>query len=86
MATRPNLKVYIVEEPREQGGKAFWHEVGIGWAHENGPGSNLFITAGMAVTGKLVVIENKPQEEPARSPEREARRASPQASASKPAR
>ena len=35
---RPPHRVFAVTEPRHEGGKSFWQDIGAAWAHEEGQG------------------------------------------------
>jgi hypothetical protein len=59
---KPTHTVYVVEG---EGEKAFWTKVGAAWAHEDGQGYNVSLTA-MPVNGRLVVRTAKASEEQAR--------------------
>ena len=57
MTTKPTLRAYIVQEPKTEGGKGRWIEVGALWPHKNGNGFDLVIPDGMSVSGRIVCIE-----------------------------
>lgn len=57
--TRPTHAVYVVEG---EGDSAFWTKIGAAWAHEDGQGFNVALTA-MPLNGRLVVRAAKPQGE-----------------------
>lgn len=56
---RPSHAVYLVEG---EGETAFWTKIGGAWAHEDGEGFNLQLSA-LPVSGRLVVRKPKPQAE-----------------------
>lgn len=58
---KPTHTVYVVEG---EGDKAFWTKLGAAWAHEDGQGYNISLTA-MPLNGRLVVRTAKPSEEQA---------------------
>lgn len=61
---KPTYYVFITQEsqPDSQGEKTtYWTKVGVAFAHNGKPGLNIVLTPGIAVSGKLVLLE--PQEE-----------------------
>ncbi|HFN0790203.1 TPA: hypothetical protein ACHB2C_004359 [Klebsiella variicola subsp. variicola] len=61
---KPMYYVFITQEsqPDSQGEKTtYWTKVGVAFAHNGKPGLNIVLTPGIAVSGKLVLLE--PQEE-----------------------
>ncbi|RWR02816.1 ATP-binding protein [[Pantoea] beijingensis] len=57
---KPDYYAYITQEsqPDAQGGKnTFWTKVGVAFAHHGKPGLNIVLTPGIAVSGKLVLLE-----------------------------
>jgi hypothetical protein len=60
MSTKPTHTAYIVTEPAAGSDrKAFWHEVGAVWPHQNGEGFDIVIPAGLSVSGRLVCTKRK---------------------------
>ena len=51
--------VFVVDG---EGDNAFWTKIGAAWAHEDGKGFNVTLTA-MPVGGRLVICEPKPVED-----------------------
>ena len=49
--TRPTYAVYVVEG---EGDNAYWTKIGAAWAHEDGEGYNISLTA-LPLNGRLVV-------------------------------
>jgi hypothetical protein len=49
--SRPTHTVYIVEG---EGDSAYWTKIGAAWAHEDGEGYNISLTA-LPLNGRLVV-------------------------------
>jgi hypothetical protein len=49
--SRPTHAVYVVEGDKDN---AFWTKLGSAWAHEDGDGLNIVLTA-LPLTGRLVV-------------------------------
>ncbi len=58
--TRPTLTVFVVEG---EGDSAFWTKIGAAWAHDDGEGFNILLTA-MPLNGRLVVRTAKTTEKP----------------------
>ena len=57
---KPDYLVYITQETDNHGEKnTFWTKVGAAFVHKEKPGLNIIITPGIAVSGKLVLIEPK---------------------------
>ncbi|WP_054177358.1 hypothetical protein [Citrobacter sp. CtB7.12] len=57
---KPDYIVYITQEshPDIQGETStFWTKVGVAFAHNNKPGLNIILTPGLAVSGKLILLE-----------------------------
>jgi hypothetical protein len=44
-----------------EGKKATWTRIGAAWPNEDGKGYNLVIAPGLAVSGKIVLREPRPQ-------------------------
>jgi hypothetical protein len=63
MSTKPTHRAYLVQEPKSEGGKARWLEVGTVWPHRNGGGFDLVIPEGMALTGRIVCVERRDENE-----------------------
>ncbi|WP_413733219.1 hypothetical protein [Sodalis sp. RH20] len=67
---KPVYLAYVTQEsqPDPQGEKTtYWTKVGVAFAHRGKPGLNVMLTPGIAVSGKLVLLEprddnNTPQE------------------------
>ena len=55
--TQPSHAVYVIEG---DGPSAFWTKVGSAWAHNDGDGFNIQLTA-LPLTGRLAVRKAKPQ-------------------------
>ena len=54
----PSHGVYVVED---EGEKAFWTKVGAAWAHGDGEGFNVTLTA-IPVSGGIVIRSRKEKE------------------------
>ena len=59
---KPTYNVYVTQEvpTDENGGKnTYWTKVGAAFAHNGKPGLNIMLVPGLAVSGKLVLLEPK---------------------------
>lgn len=59
---KPIYNVYVTQEvpTDENGGKnTYWTKVGAAFAHNGKPGLNIMLVPGIAVSGKLVLLEPK---------------------------
>lgn len=66
--SKPSHKAYLVIDPKEGSErKARWLEVGAVWPHKNGEGFDLTIPNGLAVSGRIVCVVPKLEEEKAAS-------------------
>lgn len=57
---KPIYHVFVTQEsqPDQQGEKnTWWTKVGVAFAHHGKPGLNVVLTPGIAVSGKLVLLE-----------------------------
>ncbi|HDF5696921.1 TPA: hypothetical protein PC645_004658 [Klebsiella variicola] len=57
---KPIYHVFVTQEsqPDPQGKKnTWWTKVGVAFAHHDKPGLNVVLTPGIAVSGKLVLLE-----------------------------
>lgn len=57
---KPVYYAYVTQEsqPDSQGEKnTWWTKVGVAFAHHGKPGLNIVLTPGIAVSGKLVLLE-----------------------------
>ncbi|EHD2125283.1 hypothetical protein JRK10_004899 [Salmonella enterica] len=68
---KPAYNVYVTQESQtgENGEKnTYWTKVGVAFAHNSKPGLNIMITPGIAVSGKLVLLEPKDDAAPQAAP------------------
>ncbi|EBR1018869.1 hypothetical protein BRQ86_14030 [Salmonella enterica] len=68
---KPAYNVYVTQESQtgENGEKnTYWTKVGVAFAHNSKPGLNIMITSGIAVSGKLVLLEPKDDAAPQAAP------------------
>ncbi|HBS5825758.1 TPA: hypothetical protein MAK91_005371 [Klebsiella variicola] len=59
---KPTYNVYVTQEvpTDENGGKnTYWTKVGAAFAHNGKPRLNIMLVPGIAVSGKLVLLEPK---------------------------
>lgn len=57
---KPIYHVFVTQEgqPDMQGEKnTYWTRVGVAFSHNGKPGLNIVLTPGIAVSGKLVLLE-----------------------------
>jgi hypothetical protein len=59
VSTTPSHIAYVVTDPKEEGGKATWREVGAVWKHRNGTGFDLVVHDQLAVSGRIVCTERR---------------------------
>lgn len=62
---RKQTKPYAVYVVEGEGEKAFWTKIGAAFAHEDGEGFNILLTA-MPVNGRMVIRKPKADKELAR--------------------
>lgn len=55
----PTHELYLVRQPKKEGGKAFWKKIGAAWPHKDRKG------LGVLFDGDLVLRERKEKEAPA---------------------
>ena len=59
---KPTYNVYVTQEvPTDEnsGKNTYWTKVGAAFAHNGKPGLNIMLVPGIAVSGKLVLLEPK---------------------------
>ena len=69
---KPIYHVFVTQEgpPDTQGEKnTYWTRVGVAFAHNGKPGLNIVLTPGIAVSGKLVLLEPREDNNPPQSAE-----------------
>ncbi len=69
---KPIYHVFVTQEspPDTQGEKnTYWTRVGVAFAHNGKPGLNIVLTPGIAVSGKLVLLEPREDNIPPQSAE-----------------
>ncbi|HCJ5524760.1 TPA: hypothetical protein NUW91_001975 [Klebsiella pneumoniae] len=69
---KPVYYAYVAQEiqPDAQGDKStYWTKVGVAFAHHGKAGLNIVLTPGLAVSGKLVLLEPREENSPPQSPD-----------------
>lgn len=69
---KPVYYAYVAQEsqPDAQGEKnTYWTKVGVAFAHHGKAGLNIVLTPGIAVSGKLVLLEPREDNNPPQSAE-----------------
>lgn len=69
---KPMYHVFVTQEsqPDPQGEKStYWTKVGVAFAHHGKAGLNIVLTPGIAVSGKLVLLEPREDNNPPQSTE-----------------
>ncbi|HHX3459707.1 TPA: hypothetical protein ACU9NH_002670 [Citrobacter freundii] len=67
---KPDYYAYVAQEsqPDTQGEKnTYWTKVGVAFAHHGKDGLNIVLTPGIAVSGKLVLLEPREENSPQQS-------------------
>ncbi|WP_225087600.1 hypothetical protein [Pectobacterium colocasium] len=57
---KPTYHVFVTQESQPDAGReknTYWTKVGVAFAHNGKPGLNIVLTPGIAVSGKLVLLE-----------------------------
>ncbi|MCH4996153.1 hypothetical protein I1A41_08010 [Pectobacterium carotovorum] len=59
---KPTYHVFVTQENQSNSNReknTYWTKVGVAFAHNSKPGLNIVLTPGIAVSGKLVLLEPK---------------------------
>ncbi|QHP57774.1 hypothetical protein [Pectobacterium carotovorum] len=59
---KPTYHVFVTQESQPDSNReknTYWTKVGVAFAHNGKPGLNIVLTPGIAVSGKLVLLEPK---------------------------
>ncbi|OSM96039.1 hypothetical protein [Lonsdalea populi] len=59
---KPTYHVFVTQESQPDASReknTYWTKVGVAFAHNSKPGLNIVLTPGIAVSGKLVLLEPK---------------------------
>lgn len=70
--SKPIYHVFVTQEgPSDMLGEknTYWTRVGVAFAHNGKPGLNIVLTPGIAVSGKLVLLEPREDNIPPQSAE-----------------
>jgi len=62
MSSKPSHIAYVVTDPKDEDGKAQWHQVGAIWPHKSGKGFDLVIPPGVTLSGRIVCTEPREKE------------------------
>lgn len=63
--SKPAFNAYVTQETETNGEqKTFWHRIGAVWPHKNKEGFTLQIIPGVSVSGKIVLLPPKENEDP----------------------
>lgn len=57
---KPTYHVFVTQESQPDASReknTYWTKVGVAFAHNGKPGLNIVLTPGIAVSGKLVLLE-----------------------------
>ncbi|KGA21936.1 hypothetical protein LES60_02580 [Pectobacterium brasiliense] len=57
---KPTYHVFVTQESQPDTSRekiTYWTKVGVAFAHNGKPGLNIVLTPGIAVSGKLVLLE-----------------------------
>ncbi|ENU0860848.1 hypothetical protein ACFGT7_003501 [Citrobacter amalonaticus] len=67
---KPIYHVFVTQEgPSDMQGEknTYWTKVGVAFAHHGKAGLNIVLTPGIAVSGKLVLLEPREENSPSQS-------------------
>ena len=62
MSKKPSHYAHVVSTPKKAGEKGYWTRIGSVFSHQNGPGFDIVLVEGLAVSGRIVCTERKDQE------------------------
>ncbi|AFI89719.1 hypothetical protein DZA65_02801 [Dickeya dianthicola] len=69
---RPTYHVFVTQESQPDLNReknTYWTKVGVAFAHNGKPGLNIVLTPGIAVSGKLVLLEPKDDSDTPQTPQ-----------------
>ncbi|HHH1032300.1 TPA: hypothetical protein ACPZQF_002978 [Yersinia enterocolitica] len=69
---RPTYHVLVTQENQPNANReknTYWTKVGVAFAHNGKPGLNIVLTPGIAVSGKLVLLEPKDDSDTSQEPQ-----------------
>ncbi|MEI7178349.1 hypothetical protein WCT65_04685 [Pectobacterium carotovorum] len=68
---KPTYHVFVTQESQPDANReknTYWTKVGVAFAHNGKPGLNIVLTPGIAVSGKLVLLEPKDDNDTPQTP------------------
>ncbi|MFP9229426.1 hypothetical protein [Pectobacterium cacticida] len=69
---KPTYHVFVTQESQSDTSReknTYWTKVGVAFAHNGKPGLNIVLTPGIAVSGKLVLLEPKDDSDTPQAPQ-----------------
>ncbi|AVT58183.1 MULTISPECIES: hypothetical protein [Pectobacterium] len=69
---KPTYHVFVTQESQHDASReknTYWTKVGVAFAHNSKPGLNIVLTPGIAVSGKLVLLEPKDDSDTPQAPQ-----------------
>ncbi|MFP1733157.1 hypothetical protein ACLEC1_10125 [Lonsdalea quercina] len=69
---KPTYHVFITQESQPNTSReknTYWTKVGVAFAHNGKSGLNIVLTPGIAVSGKLVLLEPKDDSDTSQAPQ-----------------
>ncbi|MBN3137950.1 hypothetical protein [Pectobacterium punjabense] len=71
---KPTYHVFVTQEIQPDTSReknTYWTKVGVAFAHNGKPGLNIVLTPGIAVSGKLVLLEPKDDSDTPQAPQQD---------------
>ncbi|PWD67051.1 hypothetical protein [Pectobacterium parmentieri] len=71
---KPTYHVFVTQESQPDASiekNTYWTKVGVAFAHNGKPGLNIVLTPGIAVSGKLVLLEPKDDSDTPQAPQQD---------------
>ncbi|KHS67116.1 ATP-binding protein [Pectobacterium brasiliense] len=71
---KPTYHVFVTQESQPDTSReknTYWTKVGVAFAHNCKPGLNIVLTPGIAVSGKLVLLEPKDDSDTPQAPQQD---------------
>ncbi|MFJ5475287.1 hypothetical protein [Pectobacterium carotovorum] len=68
---KPTYHAFVTQESQPDASReknTYWTKVGVAFAHNGKPGLNIVLTPGIAVSGKLVLLEPKDDNDTPQTP------------------
>lgn len=69
---KPTYHVFVTQESQPDTSReknTYWTKVGVAFAHNGKPGLNIVLTPGIAVSGKLVLLEPRDDSDTQQAPQ-----------------